>query len=469
MMPPGKLGRLVGRNALRSPRHLVLSAFGIVVGIASFVFFLGLSLGVKQVILGELFPLDQVEVVAPRASFLGKDFRKKLDDAVVEQIRAQPGVTQAIPRMGMAFPATGQAWFEGHSINFELGGFADGIPAEMVADEDFAALFRDWEAPGAAGALARCGPAPEYTCPEPGRYYCEPSDGMCHHRVPVIVSPTLLELYNGQFAASHGLPVIGQFEQFVVERGGLGKMRFYIGLGDTMVAGSNIVVPAHEQRQVQGMLLGVSTRAMPIGMTVPIEYMRRWNRQFAGEEAASSYSSIVVKVADKDAVAPFSAWLQQTLDLRVADSMGERFATAIFIVTSLFVLISFVIVGISAINIAHNFFMQVSERRREIGILRAVGATRGDVRLMVLGEAALIGVLGGALGIFLAVAAAAGVDAASAAWLPAFPFKPETYFAFPPAVLASGLGFSILFCVLGGFLPARRAAAEEPARALVQQ
>ena len=469
MMPPAKLVRLVVRNALRSPRHLLLSAFGIVVGISSFVFFLGLSQGVKQVILGELFPLDQVEVVAPRASFLGKDYRKKLDDAIVEQIRARPGVAQVVPRMAMAFPATGQAWFEGHSINFELGGFADGIPSELVAHEQFAPLFRDWEAPDAAAQRVRCGPAPEYACADPGRYYCEPSDGMCHHRVPVIVSPTLLELYNGQFAASHGLPVIGQFEQFVAERGGLGKMRFYIGLGDTMVAGSNIVVPAHKQRQVQGMLLGISSRSMPIGMTVPIEYMRRWNREFSGEEAATAYSSIVVTLEDKDDVAPFAAWLQQSLDLRVADSMGERFATAIFIVTSLFVLISFVIVSISAINIAHNFFMQVSERRREIGILRAVGAARVDIGLMVLGEAALIGVLGGGLGILLAVAAAWGVDAASAAWLPPFPFKPETYFAFPWWILASGLGFSILFCVLGGFLPARRAAAEEPAKALVQQ
>jgi putative ABC transport system permease protein len=469
MMPAGKLVRLVGRNALRSPRHLTLSAFGIVVGIASFVFFLGLSSGVKQVILGELFPLDRVEVVAPRATFMGREMRKKLDDAIVAQIRARPGVTAVVPRMAMAFPATGQAWFEGHSINFELGGFADGIPPEMVADEDFAAMFRDWEAPDAGGQRASCGPAPQYACPDPARYYCEPRDGTCHHRVPVIVSPTLLELYNGQFAASHGLPVIGQLEQFMVERGGLGRLRLLIGLGDTMVAGSNITVPAHKQRQVEGMVLGITTKAMPIGMTVPIGYMRRWNQEFLGEEAATAYSSIVVTLADKDGVAPFTAWLQQTLDLRTADSLGERFATAIFIVTTLFVLISFVIVGISAINIAHNFFMQVSERRREIGILRAVGATRADIGLMILGEAALIGVLGGALGIGLAMGAAWAVDAASAAWLPAFPFKPETYFAFPPWIPASGLGFSILFCVLGGFLPARRAAAEEPARALVQQ
>lgn len=468
-MQLGNLARIVGRNTVRSPKHFVLSAFGIVIGIASFVFFLGLSMGVRNVVLGEIFPLDQVEVVAPRATFFGQDMRKRIDDAVVDEIRARPEVAAAVPRMSLAFPATGKAWFEGRVINFEVGGFADGIEPSFVAGESFAPLFQDFESGAHAAAQQPCGPAPEYACADPALYYCDRRDRRCHHRVPVLISPTLLELYNSQFAKSHGLPMIGELEQFIVARGGLGKMRFYIGLGDTMVAGSNIHIDAARQREVQGVLIGISPKAMPIGMTVPIEYVRRWNREFVDEEAASSYSSVVVTLASKDGVAPFAAWLQSELDLRLEDSMGERFATAIFIVTTLFVLISFIIVTISAINIAHNFFMQVSERRREMGVLRAVGATRADIRLMVLGEAALIGVLGGVLGIALATGAGWAVDAASRAWLPAFPFKPETYFDFQGWILGGGLGFSILFCVLGGLLPARKAARMPPAQALAQQ
>ncbi|WP_428265394.1 ABC transporter permease [Haliangium sp.] len=468
-MAPGKLSRLVLRNVLRSPRHFALSSFGIVIGIASFVFFLGLSMGVQKVVLGDLFPLDQVTVVAPRVSFMGKDMRKRLDDSLVQRIRTQPGVADAIPRMSLTFPATGQAWFEGHALNFEVGGFADGISPHYVADEAFASLFRDWEAPEHRGQPATCGPAPAYACPDPDRYYCDTRDRTCHHRVPVLVAPTLLELYNSQFASSHGLPVIGQLEQFVAMRGPLSKIRFFIGLGDTMVAGSNVTFPRDRHRQVQGMLVGISSKAIPVGVTVPIGYVERWNREFLGEEAATAYSSIIVTLADKDQVAPFAAWLQEALDLRIEDSMGERFATAIFIITTLFVLISFIIVTISAINIAHNFFMQVSERRRELGVLRAVGATRTDIAMIVLGEAALIGLSGGLLGVFLAMAAAAGVDAASAAWLPSFPFKPETYFDFPLWIPAAGLGAAMLFCVFGGFLPARAAAAMAPAQALADR
>jgi hypothetical protein len=57
------------------------------------------------------------------------------------------------------------------------------------------------------------------------------------------------------------------------------------------------------------------------------------------------------------------------------------------------------ILVVAIINIGHNFFVQVSERRREIGIMRAVGATEADVLLIVLGEAAMVGIVGGVIGI----------------------------------------------------------------------
>ena len=521
MMPARSMLRMIVANTLRSPKHFALSAFGIVMGIAAFVFFLGLSTGVRAVILGKIFPLDQVQVVAPRASLLLAE--KRLDDSVVEIIRKRPEVAEALPRMNLNFPAYGKGSFEGQDLRFEVGGFADGIDAGFVGDTSRTAeLFRDWEMvekdkpkiaceprppdpddddffiqpaepappapapepassgttpPGApaAGAAPASAPVPakpkgyKNPCPQPDLYYCDEFKRVCTRRVPVVVSPTLLELYNGQFAKSHGLPTINSdLAEFIVKRGGLGRMRFTIGLGSTIVAGSNAKIDRTMRRRVEAQLIGISPKAMPIGMTMPIDYIRRWNREYLGEEAAGTYSSIIVTLKSKDQLAVFSQWLQDDLGLRLEDSLGERFATAIFLVTSLFVLISFVIITISAINIAHNFFMQVSERRRELGILRAVGATRRDVRVLILGEAALIGLIGGVIGIGLAVGAGGLVDWASGSYLPRFPFKPTTYFAFEPWIWLSGLGFSTFFCILGGFLPARRAAMLEPAQALAQ-
>jgi ABC-type antimicrobial peptide transport system permease subunit len=215
-------------------------------------------------------------------------------------------------------------------------------------------------------------------------------------------------------------------------------------------------------------LVGISDKSMPIGMTAPIDYIRRWNKEFLGEEAATAYSSIVVTLKDRNDQAVFDQWLEDDLDLRIEDSLGEKFATVVFVVRVVLVSISFIIIAISAINISHNFFMQVTERRRELGLLRAVGATRGDVRLVVLGEAALIGLIGGILGILLAVGVAQIVDWGSAHYLPRFPYKPSTWFNFRWWIIAMGLGFSAGFAVLGGFLPARKASNMEPAQALTQ-
>ena len=62
--------------------------------------------------------------------------------------------------------------------------------------------------------------------------------------------------------------------------------------------------------------------------------------------------------------------------------------------------------------------------------------------------------------------AALAIDAASRRWVPDFPFKPDTYFAFGWALLAGALGCSILACMVGAFWPARAAARLEPTEAL---
>lgn len=494
MMPIGNLARIVVANTLRSPRHFALSAFGIVIGIATFVVFLASTEQVAAV-LEKIFPVDEVQVVAPRASLLGKDITKKLDDAIVATIRARRDVAAALPRMNLAFPAFGRGDFENNDLRFEVGGFADGIDASYVQDDPRTKqLFADWESDTADSHRIACEPPPpaldgeviqsprprpkrssattsaEYfnPCPDPDRYYCDDTDRRCHHRVPVVMSPTMIELYNGQFAKSHGLPIADlDFMKFVTARGGLSAMRFSIGLGLTTIAGTNATI-RHRPRRVEAVLVGISGKAMPIGMTMPLQYIQRWNREFLGNEAATSYSSIVVTLKDRNQLAPFSQWLQDELDLRLEDSLGQKFATAIFVVRLVLVLISLVMIGISAINIAHNFFMQVTERRRELGLLRAVGATSVDVKLIVLGEAGLIGLFGGLLGIALGLGLAALVDYGSVHYIPRFPYKPETWFHFRWWIVLGGLACAAGFAILGGYLPARRASAMQPAQALAQ-
>lgn len=545
MMPAKQLVRMVVANTARSPRHFVLSAFGIVIGIGAFVLFLALTQRAGSV-LERVFPLDEVQVIAPRVALLGKDASKKLDDNTVKTILSRREVGSAVPRMNLAFPAAGRGDFEGTDLKFEVGGFADGVEPSFVQDDErIRTYFKDWDAlpndpnriacrppprdpeddiiqsPGAppkqassaptnlwggesgsaapaptppppapdpgsgsdpvdagsgsatgsaSAAPAKPAPPPKYynPCPEPERYYCDDVERVCKHRVPIVLSSTVVELYNNQFAKSHGMPMADKnLVNFLIQTRGLSAMRFSIGLGYTTIAGT-ATITKHRPRRVEAVVVGVSSRAMPVGVTMPIQYIRRWNQEFMGDEAATSYSSIIVTLKDRNRLAVFSQWLQDEQGLRLEDSLGERFATVIFVIRLLFLIISVAILVIAVINIGHNFFIQVSERRREIGIMRAVGATELDVQLIVLGEAALIGIVGGLLGIALALGIGTAWNAYAATGIPRFPFKPPSWFEWKTWIWASALGFSTLFCILGGYLPARRAARMEPAQALAQ-
>jgi hypothetical protein len=146
MMPVGNLTKMVLSNTLRSPRHFILSAFGIVIGIGAFVLFLALTQKAGTV-LEKVFPVEEVKVVAPQVSLIGKDASKKLDDTTVKTISLRPEVQIAIPRLALAFPSAGRGEFQGNDLRFQVSGFADGVDPSFVRDDErIRELFKDWDA-----------------------------------------------------------------------------------------------------------------------------------------------------------------------------------------------------------------------------------------------------------------------------------------------------------------------------------
>ena len=84
-----------------------MSGFGIVVGISTFVFFIGLGEGIKNVVLGKIFLIDQVEVV-PRSFDTGFghiEGGQILDDSIADEFRQLSGVSEVFPKMKFTFPA----------------------------------------------------------------------------------------------------------------------------------------------------------------------------------------------------------------------------------------------------------------------------------------------------------------------------------------------------------------------------
>ena len=97
----------------------------------------------------------------------------------------------------------------------------------------------------------------------------------------------------------------------------------------------------------------------------------------------------------------------------------------------------------------------VLERRTEIGVRRALGATKGHIRLQFLLEAVLPGLLGGAAGVGIGVAATTGYTAAQ-----------DQTLAIPPNAIAIGLTAAVVIGAIAGLSPATLAARLAPAEAI---
>jgi putative ABC transport system permease protein len=120
--------------------------------------------------------------------------------------------------------------------------------------------------------------------------------------------------------------------------------------------------------------------------------------------------------------------------------------------------VSLLVAGVAILNV---MLMSVRERRREIGVLRAVGVQRADVLRLVIAEAAILGVGGASVGALLAVLGAAALWA----------LVPEVTFAAvanPTTALQLGLAvaFGVGVSLLSGLYPAWEAASARPVEAL---
>jgi putative ABC transport system permease protein len=110
---------------------------------------------------------------------------------------------------------------------------------------------------------------------------------------------------------------------------------------------------------------------------------------------------------------------------------------------------------VGAVGVANIMVISVLERRQEIGLRRALGATRGQIRIQFIAEAIMLALAGGAAGVILGVLSTV-VYAHVKGWA----------IVIPPEAWAGGLGAALLIGALAGLLPAIRASRLSPTQAL---
>ncbi len=122
---------------------------------------------------------------------------------------------------------------------------------------------------------------------------------------------------------------------------------------------------------------------------------------------------------------------------------------------------------VAALGVANTMMMAIYERTREIGILKALGASRGEIRSMFTVESAMLGLLGGVFGLFFGFLLGRFVDWVAHRYLINEGITGIGPLSVIPWWLAVGaILFAILIGILAGIYPAARAAKLDPVKAL---
>jgi len=124
---------------------------------------------------------------------------------------------------------------------------------------------------------------------------------------------------------------------------------------------------------------------------------------------------------------------------------------------------------VAAIGIANTMMMSIYERTKEIGIIKVLGCSLGNIRMLFLLEAAFIGFLGGVAGVGLSYGISALVNRFAGGLMGnAYYYQGESASIsyIPPWLSLAAMGFAILVGVVSGFLPALRAMKLSPLAAI---
>jgi putative ABC transport system permease protein len=219
-------------------------------------------------------------------------------------------------------------------------------------------------------------------------------------------------------------------------------LRIWVGSQWFYVAG--ILTPAALAPEIDGSIL--------VGYPAAERYLG-----FDGHPAMIYVRSVTNQVASVQSVLAATADPESPNEVNVSQpsaALTARTQTASAL-DGLFLGLGAVSLLVGAVGVANIMVISVLERRSEIGLRRALGATKGHIRTQFLSEAVLLAALGGAAGI-LAGALATAVYAATRGWA----------FVLPTSAWAGGFAASLVIGAVAGLLPAIRAARLSPTDAL---
>ena len=457
------LAELAVRNLRESVLRNSLTTVGISVGVASLVAMLSLGIGLQQMATRRLVRSGLFDTVVVTSRRDLRNFNRSddaggpdpaqspvLDEPSRQKIEQLPNVVEAFPDLrfitsfsyddkphltmaaGVPFSYKSNDAFEGMQGSF----FSSGMAPEVILQKTFAAeLLGKTPKPGTEET-----PVAELAKPLVGKE-------MTMRYAERIDSATPADA-NGNMPNESGEAATYSIQSHEL------KLRI-VGVTD--------LDPDSMRGPVRARVL------LPLKLLESLHVMQPTTMRDTTQATSKipTYATISVRVKDPGKILLVENAIKKmgfnTFSILDATRSVRRFFTVLDLFLGIFGSLA---LAVASIGIVNTLVMAILERRREIGIMKAIGASDVDVKKLFFAEAGVMGALGGALGVALGWTIGRVINLGTNVYLRSQDLAPEQIWFVPWWLVGSAIAFAIVVSLLSGLYPAARAARLDPVQAL---
>ncbi|MBS1787960.1 MAG: ABC transporter permease [Acidobacteria bacterium] len=198
--------------------------------------------------------------------------------------------------------------------------------------------------------------------------------------------------------------------------------------------------------------------------------MERMGETLMGQAEEETYRAVELRVADPGRIKPVTEKLTQ-LGFRAfsVTNQLEEIERIFLIINSSLALLGGIALLVASFGISNTMIMSIRERTREIGIMKAIGGSDGEIMRIFFVEASLIGLLGGTLGVIAGWGVDRIANALANKWITRQTGQAMRYvefFSIPWYLWTGAILFAVIISLLAAIYPARSAAKVDPIKAL---
>ncbi len=198
--------------------------------------------------------------------------------------------------------------------------------------------------------------------------------------------------------------------------------------------------------------------------------MERMGEALTGQAEQESYRAAELRVSDPSRIKPLTAKLEQ-LGFRAFSvvSQLEEIERVFLIINSSLALIGGIALLVASFGISNTMIMSIRERTREIGIMKAIGGSDGEIMKIFFVEASLIGLLGGTFGVVAGWIVDRVANTLANQWIvrqTGQAMRHVEFFSIPWYLSGGAILFAVVISLVAAIYPASRAAKVDPIKAL---